>query len=181
MRRTTLVSVLAVLALSGLGPARAGPAYTANDIVKHFSPDGGGDARFGRTRGLCVGTHSECNAGTEARKPTGNFDLVVNFELNSDTLTPGAKANLDEFARALQDARLKSASFVVEGHTDGRGSDDFNVTLSARRANAVVQYLAARGVQPKQLAAKGYGKARPLASDPLDPANRRVETRLATE
>ena len=95
-------------------------------------------------------------------------------------MTPAAKANLDEFAKALQDARLKSASFVVEGHTDGRGGDDFNLGLSSRRANTVVKYLAGRGVQAGQLSAKGYGKARPLASDPLDPANRRVEARLAT-
>ncbi|KMO40802.1 flagellar motor protein MotB [Methylobacterium variabile] len=176
MRILTLIAALKLAAISGA--ALAGPAYTADEIVKHFATADQPD--LGRSRGLCIGTHSECNAGVATRKPAGGFDLVVNFEYNSDLLTPAAKANLDEFAKALQDARLKSASFVVEGHTDGRGGDDFNLGLSSRRANTVVKYLAGRGVQAGQLSAKGYGKARPLASDPLDPANRRVEARLAT-
>ncbi|TGE01273.1 OmpA family protein [Methylobacterium nonmethylotrophicum] len=176
MRALVLIAALEVVAMSGM--AQAGPAYTADDIVKHFATADQPD--LGRTRGLCVGTHSECNAGVAARKPAAAFDLVVNFDYNSDQLTPAARANLDEFAKALRDARLKSASFVVEGHTDGRGGDDFNLGLSSRRANAVVKYLSGRGVEAGHLSAKGYGKARPLASDPLDPANRRVEARIAT-
>jgi outer membrane protein OmpA-like peptidoglycan-associated protein len=176
MRAKITLPVLAFAALCAGHAALAGPAYTADDIVKKFAPE----PQLGRTRGLCVGTHSECNAGVDTRtKPAGNFDLVVNFEYNSDNLTSAAKTNLDEFAKALQDARLKSSSFVVEGHTDGRGGEEFNLGLSTRRADAVVKYLASRGVSSGQLAARGFGKTRPIAGDPLDPANRRVETRLA--
>ncbi|MGF3023266.1 OmpA family protein [Methylobacterium aquaticum] len=174
MRILALLAAAQITAMSGV--ALAGPAYTADDIVKHFTAADQPD--LGRSRGLCIGTRNECNAGLPVRKPAGNFDLVVNFGYNSDVLTPAARANLDEFAQALQDARLKSATFAVEGHTDGHGGDDFNLDLSSRRARAVVKYLADRGVKAGQLTAKGYGKARPLAGDPLDPANRRVEARL---
>ncbi|MGY2051583.1 OmpA family protein [Methylobacterium sp. JK268] len=178
MQAKITIPFLALMAVVASSPAFAGPAYTAEDIVKKFAPA----EPLGKTRGLCIGTHSECNQNVDTRaKPVGNFDLVVNFEYNSDLLTPAAKQNLDEFAKALRDARLKAANFVVEGHTDARGGDGFNLDLSARRAGAVVKYLEERGVSSGQLAAKGLGKSRPLGGDPFDPANRRVETRLATE
>jgi outer membrane protein OmpA-like peptidoglycan-associated protein len=53
------------------------------------------------------------------------------------------------------------------------------MTLSERRAKAVEDYLVSRGVEARQLEAHGYGMSRPKTSDPLDGANRRVETRLA--
>lgn len=177
MFRTTTRSALLALTLtaSALGAAKAGPAYTADQIVSHFAhePD------LGPSRGLCIGTESECARTVPSRpKVSSGFDLVVTFEYNSDNLTPAAKANLDEFAKALRDARLGSAAFAVEGHTDGRGGEEFNLDLSTRRAGSVVQYLAGQGVPPEKLEAKGYGKLRPRSADPLDPANRRVETRL---
>ena len=106
---------------------------------------------------------------------------MVNFEYNSATLTTPAKENLGEFAKALKDPRLGASSFVVEGYTDARGQDGYNLDLSTRRANAVVEYLTQEGVDTGKLAARGYGKAKPVVADPLSPANRRVETRLRTE
>jgi OmpA-OmpF porin, OOP family len=156
----------------------AQPSYRAEDIVTHFAPPG-----LGATRGLCIGTESECAKSVAPPRPTTNmaFDLVVNFDYNSDVLSPQAKQNLDQFAKALRDARLKSASFLVEGHTDAKGSGEFNVGLSQRRAAAVVHYLAAQGVDTTKLTAKGYGKTKPRVANPFDAANRRVETRLRAE
>lgn len=173
-----LAACAAFLASAGQ-TALADPAYKAEDIVKHFAPA----PDLGTTRGLCIGTESECAKSVAPPKPTANaaFDLVVNFDYNSDALSSAAQQNLDEFAKALRDARLSSASFLVEGHTDGKGSDGYNLSLSERRANAVVRYLADKGVDVKKLAAKGYGKLKPRATDPLDPTNRRVETRLRVQ
>jgi outer membrane protein OmpA-like peptidoglycan-associated protein len=53
--------------------------------------------------------------------------------------------------------------------------------LSERRAAAVVQYLRGKGVDPGKLAPRGLGETKPKAADPLDPINRRVETRLRVE
>lgn len=119
-------------------------------------------------------------AQTAAAKPSGGssgYDLLVTFELSSDTLTPQAQTNLRQFAIALQTPELASLKFEVEGHTDATGSADLNLKLSERRASSVVSFLTDLGVQSDRLSAKGYGETRPLLSDPNDPGNRRVETR----
>jgi outer membrane protein OmpA-like peptidoglycan-associated protein len=158
-----------------------GPAYTANDIVERFAP-----MALGSTRGLCIGTEDECSAkpaavgAASAASPVPVFDLVVTFDHNSDALTGPAKQNLSEFARALNNQRLRDLSFLVEGHTDAKGSETYNFDLSQRRAQAVVRYLTAQGVDGARVVAKGYGETKPRASDPFDPANRRVETRVNT-
>ncbi|GJE13941.1 OmpA family protein [Methylobacterium longum] len=153
------------------------PAYTAADIERHFS-----QKDLGAARSLCIGVESECAKTTGTRPKIGSgFDLIVNFNYNSDTLTEGAKANLDEFAKALRGASLDHSSFMVEGHTDAKGSDGFNMDLSARRAQAVVHYLEGRGVEASRLQAKALGKSRPRTQDPSAPENRRVEARLQGE
>lgn len=163
-------------ALGTVAEAQTGKKpYSAADIVSHFAPD------LGPSRALCIGTESECGKSVQAKPKAANFDLVVNFEYNSATLTPGARSNLEEFAAALKDPRLNASSFVVEGHTDGKGGDGYNLDLSTRRANAVVEYLKGQGVDTAKLEPRGYGKLKPIAGNTLDPHNRRVETRLRTE
>jgi len=158
--------------------ASAQPAYRKDDILKHFAPKD-----LGATRGLCIGTEAECSvAGRPAAPPTREaFDLVVTFDLDSDVLTEQAKANLAEFAKALKDPALATRSFLVEGHTDARGTESHNLALSERRAAAVVRFLNEQGVTKANLLAKGVGMSRPRTADPFDAANRRVETRLRLE
>jgi outer membrane protein OmpA-like peptidoglycan-associated protein len=158
----------------------AEPAYKASEIVKHFTPS----ESLGSTRGLCIGTEAECNGGAAVSKPTRppeGFDLVVTFDYDSDVLTGQARENLDEFYRALRDPRLDHSSFIVEGHTDAKGTDRYNLILSQRRANAVVRYLAGKGISAAKLEPRGLGKSKPRTDDPFDAANRRVETRLRTD
>ncbi len=173
-------SLLVAATLCGIGGAAlAEPArksdYKAADIVSHFAPD------LGPSRALCIGTESECAKSIEQKPRITNFDLVVNFEYNSATLTKSARANLDQFAAALKDPRLGKSSFAIEGYTDGKGGDEFNLDLSSRRAGAVVEYLQSQGVPSGKLEAKGYGKQNMRSADPMDPSNRRVETRIRTE
>ena len=69
----------------------------------------------------------------------------------------------------------------MEGHTDATGADNYNQTLSERRANAVMDYLADKGVDASRLSAKGLGESSPIApNDTRDgrALNRRVELRL---
>ena len=176
-RRLSYLALAAALA-SQTGGALAQTAYRANDIVRHFAPA----ANLGGTRALCIGTESECAKDVPERsRPVDGFDLRINFDYNSAVLTTGARANLNEFARALKDPRLTASQFVVEGHTDGMGSDAFNLELSMRRASSVVDYLRGHGVDATRLEAKGYGKQKPLVADPNAGENRRVETRLRAE
>lgn len=177
MLKAHLILGVASCLLAGSAWAQSKPAYTAAEIEGHFSPKD-----LGAPRSLCIGVESECAKASGTRqKISSGFDLIVNFNYNSDILTEGAKANLDEFAKALRGAKLDHSSFMVEGHTDAKGSDGFNLDLSARRAQSVVRYLEERGVEASRLQAKAYGKSRPRTQDPADPENRRVEARLRGE
>lgn len=108
---------------------------------------------------------------------TGRAQLYgVNFETDSDVLSPAARPVLDRAAKAAlahSDWRLR-----VEGHTDNTASDAHNQPLSERRAAAVKRYLETAGVPADRLDAKGYGATQPLMSNdtPFGRAqNRRVE------
>ncbi|HVV93441.1 MAG TPA: OmpA family protein [Hyphomicrobiales bacterium] len=156
--------------------AAAEPARSAGDIVNFFASQGQSASKLGASRGLCIGTQSECGVPAPA-KPAAGLNLLVNFDLNSDRLTPEAKQNLDEFVKALKDPRLSGLSFTVDGYTDATGTKDYNQRLSERRAEAVVRYLDENGIAPKRLSAKGYGQEKPIGAGPFDPVNRRVEMR----
>jgi OOP family OmpA-OmpF porin len=162
-----------------IAPAHADPAYSADKVIDIFVKDkAAADAAKanGKTRSICVGTAADCPA-PPAQSAT-RFDLLVNFEFNSDKLTQSAKENLDQFAKALLDPKLKGQKFEIDGHTDATGAENYNLGLSERRANAVVAYLASQGLDPANLVAKGFGKTKPRVADPYSPENRRVETHL---
>jgi outer membrane protein OmpA-like peptidoglycan-associated protein len=176
MRSIFALTVVAAASLCS-GHAIADPAYSAEDVVDLFAPGGRlvapGD-QLRPQRGICIGTEAKCN-------PVQSFDLLVTFDLNSDSLTAAAKENLDQFAKALQDPVLSSAKFEVDGHTDARGTEDYNLGLSERRAKSVINYLAGLGVDAARLTARGFGKSQPRTADPFDAVNRRVETRLVAQ
>jgi outer membrane protein OmpA-like peptidoglycan-associated protein len=154
----------------GIQPAVAEPTVKADEIVQFFVK-----SKLGAERGLCIGTAQECDKN--APKPKG-FDMLINFVLDSANRTPQAQQNLDEFAKALANNQLASARFVVEGYTDARGSEGYNLGLSERRAEAVTDFLYQRGVAAEKVTAVGKGEANPRVPDPLDGVNRRVEMRI---
>jgi outer membrane protein OmpA-like peptidoglycan-associated protein len=72
----------------------------------------------------------------------------------------------------------------VEGHTDSVGSDEYNQSLSEKRAEAVRAYLTQQGVPPDSISAAGFGKARPVATNDTAEGrqlNRRVELVVSGE
>lgn len=160
----------ALLSCAAALPSAAQQAPYAPDDVVSFLID---SVDLGLNRGICIGTAEEC----APPKPKG-LDMFINFELDSAALTEEAQQNLAIFAQALKDERLKKANFVVEGHTDARGTDIYNDTLSEERAAAVKTYLIGQGVPTERLTALGMGEAAPRVDDPMDPENRRVELRI---
>ncbi|MEL7230919.1 MAG: OmpA family protein [Pseudomonadota bacterium] len=84
----------------------------------------------------------------------------VEFEVNQAVINSVSGFLLD----AASGVALLCDDYQIEvgGHTDSRGSDDYNLDLSQRRASAVRQYLIERGVAPEGLTAVGYGETRPL-------------------
>jgi outer membrane protein OmpA-like peptidoglycan-associated protein len=109
-------------------------------------------------------------------------DLLIGFELNSDRLSRDARAEAAVFARALNMAQLKNKRFVITGHTDSSGGEAYNLILSQRRAESVVNYLVSQGVDRNRLEAKGAGYANPLPKLTVTNAlNRRVEAAVVGE
>ncbi|WP_447590053.1 peptidoglycan-associated lipoprotein Pal [Aquipseudomonas campi] len=99
------------------------------------------------------------------------------FEYDSSDLKPEAMRALDVHAK---DLKGNGARVVLEGHTDERGTREYNMALGERRAKAVQRYLVLQGVSPAQLELVSYGKERPVATGSDEQSwaqNRRVELR----
>ncbi|MCH8078387.1 MAG: OmpA family protein [Proteobacteria bacterium] len=100
----------------------------------------------------------------------------VHFNSDSAALTSEAKSILDGALAAIR--ANPSADLSVEGHTDSRASDSYNLNLSQRRAQAVVDYLVSKGVSASRLNPAGKGESYPIASNDTREGrhqNRRVE------
>ncbi len=100
----------------------------------------------------------------------------VNFDFDRAALRPDAFGALDADVAALKER--SDVKVEVAGHTDSRGSDEYNVNLSQRRAEAVRNYLISKGIAADRLTAKGYGESQPVADNATDEGrfkNRRVE------
>jgi outer membrane protein OmpA-like peptidoglycan-associated protein len=103
---------------------------------------------------------------------------LIHFDLNSARIRSDAYPLLNEYVVALKSATLADAMLLIAGHTDTVGSDDYNLRLSEKRAQAVREYLIEHGITSDRLIAKGYGEAYPVASNATDASrelNRRSE------
>ena len=172
------VFVLAVVFFST--HASADPVQKSEDIVKFFA----GAADLGKSRGICVGSEEECKSkskANEAPAEKSSLDMLINFGLDSAELDTTARAELNEFAKALKDNRLSTFSFVVEGYTDATGTVHHNEGLSQRRAKSVAAFLTANGIEAARINAIGMGEKNPRSPNPYDPLNRRVEMRIKTQ
>jgi outer membrane protein OmpA-like peptidoglycan-associated protein len=110
-------------------------------------------------------------------KDMPTFDVKINFDFNSDSIGPAAAQAIDQVGKALSSSQLSGNTFIIGGHTDGKGSDAYNQQLSERRAEAVKGYLAERyNIPPGTLLAVGYGKTMlKNTSNPFASENRRVQ------
>jgi peptidoglycan-associated lipoprotein len=99
--------------------------------------------------------------------PGSERDFIVNvgdriyFLVDQSHLTPEAQETLRRQAAWLK--QYPSVTIQVEGHADERGTREYNIALSARRATATREFLIAQGVEPGRLSTIAYGKERPVA------------------
>ena len=91
----------------------------------------------------------------------------VHFATDKDIILDGSKSTLSEVARVLVD-HPEIREMVIEGHTDVRASDAYNMNLSQRRVNSVMRYLTTQeGIDPQRLTAKGFGHSAPVYDDAM--------------
>jgi outer membrane protein OmpA-like peptidoglycan-associated protein len=105
----------------------------------------------------------------------------VYFAYDSDRILPKSYELLDNVGRVINE-HTEIPSIFVEGHTDSDGNDNYNLTLSDRRARSVMRYLIERGqVDPTRLQSKGFGETQPIDSNKTEQGkqnNRRVAFRI---
>jgi outer membrane protein OmpA-like peptidoglycan-associated protein len=102
------------------------------------------------------------------------------FDINSSALKPGAYDEINRVANVLQ--QYPQTSLTIAGHTDSTGSEEYNLQLSQRRADAVKNALMAQGVSAARMNTIGYGESNPIADNSTEHGrqlNRRVEIRIA--
>jgi OOP family OmpA-OmpF porin len=106
-----------------------------------------------------------------------NITLVIQFDFNSDRIQPNSYETIARIADALHHPLLLGNKFVVVGHTDAKGARDYNLKLSQRRTDAVVEALTTTfRVDPRSLVGLGVGEEQ--LRDPSNPdgaINRRVQ------
>lgn len=115
-------------------------------------------------------------------KPAVRYSLpATSFKLGSAELPETLKKQLEVFAEVLKSKKGSGKVVRIEGHADASGAQAFNMTLSQKRAEAVVDYLVQLGADPALLSPIGQG-ANVLKNpkDPFAPENRRVEIGRAT-
>jgi outer membrane protein OmpA-like peptidoglycan-associated protein len=184
---------LSSTAIGGIGGALGG--YVLGDLV------GGRNDRTAKILGAGIGGLAGAGIGAymdkqerDLRARTQGTDVQVvregdnlllnipsgiTFAYNSATVQPQFQRTLDQVADTL--AQYNQTYIDVYGFTDSTGSDAYNQQLSERRATAVADYLASRGVQPARIGTRGFGESNPIASNETEAgraANRRVEIKI---
>jgi outer membrane protein OmpA-like peptidoglycan-associated protein len=104
------------------------------------------------------------------------FNEKILFAFSKSDLSDSAKMNLDKLATALKN--YPNTNIEIQGHTDSRGTEEYNMGLSLRRANAVRDYLVSQGIDGSRMTVKGYGESAPAYSNDTPEGmaqNRRVE------
>ena len=180
-------------AIGGIGGALGG--YLLGDLVggRHDRTEKILGAGIGGLAGAGIGAYMDKQerdlrartAGTDVQVIREGDNLVLNipsgitFAYDSAAVQPQFQRTLDSVASTL--SQYDQTYIDVYGHTDATGSDAYNQQLSERRATAVADYLAGRGVQTARIGTRGFGKTQPVASNDTDAgraANRRVEVKI---
>jgi outer membrane protein OmpA-like peptidoglycan-associated protein len=104
------------------------------------------------------------------------FDSGILFDIDKSELRPVSQTNLAELAKILN--KYPDTNILIEGHTDDTGTDDYNMTLSKDRAQAVALYLATVEVKSTRFSTAGYGETQPIVMNDTPEGrqkNRRVD------
>jgi outer membrane protein OmpA-like peptidoglycan-associated protein len=192
-----LILAVACACCLNVGDLRAQQAHSPRQIIEALKPP------VARTRSLTTAPPVDANRRAEdtnfvntlrnrpsrslttsertkiatIAKEKPSIDLEINFEYNSDRISSAAMPQVTALGQALSSDDLKGNTFILAGHTDGKGGDTFNQGLSERRAEAVKRFLSSKfGIEDGKLVPVGYGKTQlKIQSKPTAAENRRVQ------
>ncbi len=126
---------------------------------------------------------NELVADMTIEEPKDFHWVLFFFDFDKSDMKPEYEAQMDELVRAMKE--FPGAKFEVSGHTDSRGSDEYNMTLSKKRAEYIKKVLIQKGLEPSQITAIGKGMREPVIPDAQDEAeheqNRRVDIKIINE
>lgn len=118
--------------------------------------------------------------GTTVQRYQNDLSITMKsdvlFDTGSSLIKPGGHDEIARIAGILN--RYPDTRVTIEGHTDSKGSESYNMRLSEERARAVAEALLARGVDPRRLTTVGLGPSRPIASNNTE-AGRQLNRRVA--
>lgn len=141
----------------------------------------GADLLGGGTAGAGTGTASDLAGGKGAPGSQGDLEVNVGdrvfFGFDSSVLEPTARNTVERQAAWLN--QFPAVTVTIEGHTDQRGTTEYNLALGERRATAVKSYLTELGVDPARVTTTSYGKERladPAETEAAFALNRRAVT-----
>jgi len=168
--RVATVVFLAVVVAACSGHKKAGSGASTADA------SGGTTVGSGSARSVGVGGDGGLSPEEmAARGMNGGLQYVFYFDFDQSALSAETRSALDAQAAAL---RGQSGVVRLEGHTDDRGTREYNLALGERRAQAVANYLKLQGVDATRIEVVSYGEERPAAMGEDESAwakNRRVE------
>jgi outer membrane protein OmpA-like peptidoglycan-associated protein len=129
-------------------------------------------------------THQQTSTSEVPKTELADLQMVLEvsdilFEFDKWTIRPDGVPELNKWAAYFNENPQVTAD--IYGYADSTGPSEYNLNLSQKRAQAVVNYLASKGVDPKRLTAKGYGESMPVAPNTTREGrqkNRRVELNL---
>jgi peptidoglycan-associated lipoprotein len=182
-RRSAAAIVLTMLAVTACkkkpvvapAPEAAPPPPAAAPRVNQDSIDAARRAAEDAARRAAAADEARRREAETANVRTA-IAAKVYFDYDKDEIRDDAKATLDTKAAIM--AANAALRLRIAGHTDDRGSDEYNLALGQRRAAAVQRYLVARGVDASRFETVSFGKERPAAQGENDTAwaqNRRAE------
>lgn len=162
----------------GTGPAASDPSRGRVVIGGGQQPQtraGGGATTPTTPAGSTTAPPQTVDRPPPSRDKPYGAALPIPFDFDSDRLTAAGKRAVDHLAEVF---KLNGQDkFIIQGHTDAVGGEDYNKTLSTRRAQAVADYLVDKhGISRDRLETQGLGKSSPLLpADPNNGRNRRVQ------
>ncbi len=148
-------------------------------------------AAVGGTAGALIGRHMDKQAeelekqveGAKVERVGEGIKLTMEsgilFQTNQFALQTQARENIRKMAEILN--KYPDTDILIEGHTDSDGAEDYNQTLSERRAKSVADFLTSLGVASSRLSTVGHGELMPIATNSTaagKQANRRVEVAI---